>query len=415
MIDSLSRDWAVKQDAQDPLRDYRSHFILPEGIIYLDGNSLGPLPKAVPDRISATIHQEWGTDLITSWNKAQWIDMPQIVGQKIAPLIGAEPDCVVACDSTSVNLFKTISAALAKSQRRKIITEERNFPTDNYIAEGVIKQCGRDHEIITAKSADEIEALLDEDVALLMLTEVNYRNGARHDMADLTRKAHAVGALILWDLAHSAGAVPIDLKGAGVDFAVGCGYKFLNGGPGAPAFLYAAKAHQGAFQQPLSGWFAHQDPFAFEPNYQPDKSIKQYLCGTPPILSLIALDEALSLWEGIDMQVVADKSAALGNYFIALMAAKCAGHDLQLITPQDAHLRGSQIAFTHPTAGYAMISALIDKGVIGDFRAPDILRFGITPLYTSFADIWQAVDIFADILKTRSWDNPAYHSRKTVT
>ena len=414
-MDNLSLDWARQQDASDPLYDYRSYFSLPDGVIYLDGNSLGPLPKTVPARISKTISQEWGVDLITSWNKAGWIDLPQIVGQKIAPLIGAEADNVIVCDSTSVNLFKAISAALAKNPRRKIITEARNFPTDNYIAEGVIKQCSRDHQIITANNADEIESLLDEDVALLMLTEVNYRTGARHNMSDLTRKAHAVGALTLWDLAHSAGAVPVNLSAAGVDFAVGCGYKFLNGGPGAPAFLYASKAHQGCFQQPLSGWFAHQDPFAFSPHYQPDKSIKQYLCGTPPILSLIALDEALSLWQGIDMHAIGKKSAALGDYFIYLMAEKCAGHELQLITPTQSELRGSQIAYTHPFAGYAMISALIDKGVIGDFRAPDILRFGITPLYTSFADIWQAVDIFATILETKSWDQPAYHKRKAVT
>ena len=414
-MDKTKRDYAQSLDDQDKLASLAAHFALPEGVIYLDGNSLGPLPKSVPERLSKTITQEWGTDLITSWNKAGWIDLPERVGAKLAPIIGADSDCVIVCDSTSVNLFKAISAALAINPKRKILTQTRNFPTDNYIAEGVIQQIGTDHELIYCDEPEDITNQLDDDVALVMMTQVNYRNGTCYNMAELTKAAHQAGALILWDLAHSAGAVPVDLAGANVDFAVGCGYKFLNGGPGAPAFIYAARRHQGTFQQPLSGWFAHQDPFAFLPHYQANKGIKQYLCGTPPILSLVALDEALSLWQTIDITALAAKGQALADYFIMLMDERCHGHDLTLITPRQAELRGSQLAYTHPSAGYAMISALIDAGVIGDFRHPDILRFGITPLYTSFDDIWQAVDRFASILARRAWDRPEYHQRKAVT
>ena len=414
-MDNLTLDWAEAQDKHDKLASFATFFTLPEDVIYLDGNSLGPLPKTVAERVNQTITKEWGTDLITSWNKAGWIDLPEQVGRKIAPIIGADPDCVIVCDSTSVNLFKAISAALSCNPKRKIITETRNFPTDNYIAEGVVKQLGKGHEIILCDRPEEIIEQLDDDVALVMLTHVNYRNGRCHDMTEITRLAHEAGALILWDLAHSAGAVPVQLHECDVDFAVGCGYKFLNGGPGAPAFIYAAKRHQGAFQQPLSGWFAHQDPFAFTPDYQPDKTIKQYLCGTPPILSLVALDEALTVFADIDMTALHAKSQALSSYFIFLMEQKCSDYGLTLITPKTANSRGSQVAYTAPHGGYAIVSALIAQGVIGDFRSPDILRFGITPLYTSFADIWHAVDRLATMLKTKSWDKPEFHNRKKVT
>ena len=417
MID-ISLASARAKDASDAMAHHKDAFALPSGVIYLDGNSLGALPKGVAERVSHSLSHEWGEGLIRSWNEAGWIDLPERCAAKLAPLLGAEAENVIVCDSTSVNLFKAISAALMANPKAKIITERRNFPTDNYIAEGVVRQLGQRHDILYCSSQEEIEQALDHaynDIALVMLTEVNYRNGARHNMQQMTDKAHQAGALILWDLAHSAGAVPLALAACDVDFAVGCGYKFLNGGPGAPAFIYAAPRHQGQFQQPLSGWFAHEDPFGFHPSYAPDKGIKQYLCGTPPILSMVAFDEALSLWADVDLPALWDKSQQLCSYFIALIEAKCDGHDLQLLTTKQPDRRGSQVALRHPDGGYAMISALIDKGVIGDFRAPDILRFGITPLYTSFEDIWQAVDIFASILDEKSWDQPHYHQRKTVT
>ena len=417
-MDRLSLDWAKAQDAADPFYALKSAFALPEGVIYLDGNSLGPLPQSVPSRLSHSITHEWGTDLITSWNKAGWIDLPETCAHKIAPLIGADPENVMVCDSTSVNLFKAISAALLCNPRKFILTEERNFPTDNYIAEGVLRLHQQDTEILYCASPEDILKQLAThhgEIALVMLTEVNYRNGFRHDMAEITKAAHQAGALILWDLAHSAGAVAVDLEACDVDFAVGCGYKFLNGGPGAPAFIYAAKRHQGRFQQPLSGWFAHQDPFGFHPTYAPDKTMKQYLCGTPHILSLAALDEALTLWDGLDRTALFAKSQKLISYFIALIQARCSGYGLSVLTPTQADRRGSQVALCHADSGYAMISALIAEGVIGDFRSPDILRFGITPLYLGYEDIWHAIDRFADILATRRWDDPRFHQRKTVT
>lgn len=412
----LSLNAALEMDRDDLLASMRGRFALPEGVIYLDGNSLGVLPHGVAERLNKAVTEDWGRGLIRSWNDAGWIDLPQSIGAKIAPLIGASPHNVVMADSTSVNLFKVISAALAlQTSRHKIVTETRNFPTDNYIAEGVIKQMGDQHHLIHVEDGDDILAVLDEDTAFLMLTHVNYRNGKMHDMKAVTKAAHDKGVLVIWDLAHSAGAVPVNLDDADVDFAVGCSYKYLNGGPGAPAFVYVADRHLGGFMQPLSGWFAHQSPFAFAPEYEAAVDIKQYLCGTPPVLSSLALDAALDLWEGIDLAAIRQKSLALTDYFITLVEARCAGHGLSLITPREGAHRGSQVSFTHPGSGYAIISALIAQGVIGDFRAPDILRFGFTPLYTSFTDVWHAVDKLADILETRRWDQPQFHARKAVT
>ena len=415
-IDKTGIDQATALDAADPLAGLGELFTLPADVIYLDGNSLGALPGAVPDRIAATVTGEWGDGLIRSWNDADWINAPRRVGAKIAPLVGAAPDNVIAADSTTVNLFKVLSAALARRpQRRKIITETRNFPTDNYIAEGVIRQTGCGHQLVHAGSVEAIRDLLDDDVAVLMLTHVNYRNGSVHDMAGLTRAAHDAGALVIWDLAHSAGVMPLNLAGCDVDFAIGCGYKFLNGGPGAPAFLYVAPRHLGGDGQPLTGWFGHADPFGFEPHYRPAADISQYLCGTPPVLGLVALEAALDLWDGIDIGQVHTKAQQLTGYFIDLVEARCGGHDLALISPRDAACRGAQVAFTHPTSGHAIIAALIADGVIGDFRAPDVLRFGFAPLYTRFVDVWHAVDRLADILDQRRWDRPEFHTRRKVT
>ena len=411
-----SLESARARDAGDRLAPLRDAFALPDGVIYLDGNSLGALPRNVAARVAATVEGDWGRGLIRSWNEAGWIDLPARVGARIAPLIGADPACVVAADSTTVNLFKTVSAALAlRPDRRRIVTETRNFPTDNYIAEGVIRQCGGRHELVHAAGADGIIDHLGADTALLMLSHVNYRDGAVHDMAGLTRAAHDAGALVVWDLAHSAGVLPLDLAGCDVDFAVGCGYKFLNGGPGAPAFLYAAARHHGGFAQPLSGWFGHADPFGFDPHYRPAEDIAQYLCGTPPVISMVALEAALELWDGIALRDVHEKAQALTDFFIELVETRCAGHGLSLVSPRDAARRGAQVSLAHPTAGYAIISALIADGVIGDFRAPDILRFGFAPLYTRFADVWHAVDRLAAILDGRLWDRPEFHARRTVT
>jgi kynureninase len=415
-IDHASIGHASALDAGDPLAGLRDSFTLPADVIYLDGNSLGALPRAVPDRIAATVTGDWGDGLIRSWNEADWINAPRRIGAKIAPLIGAAPDNVIAADSTTVNLFKVLSAALAlRPRRQKIITETRNFPTDNYIAEGVIRQTGGAHRLVHADGVTAIADLLDDDVAVLMLTHVNYRDGSVHDMAGLTRAAHDAGALVIWDLAHSAGVMPLDLAGCDVDFAVGCGYKFLNGGPGAPAFLYVAPRHLGGDGQPLSGWFGHADPFGFAPHYRPAGDITQYLCGTPPVISMVALEAALDLWDGIDMRQIHAKARQLTGYFIDLVEARCGGHDLALISPRDAMRRGAQVAFTHPTGGHAIIAALIAEGVIGDFRAPDVLRFGFAPLYTRFVDVWHAVDRLADILDQRRWDKPEFHLRRKVT
>jgi kynureninase len=415
-IDHASIGHASALDAGDPLAGLRDSFTLPADVIYLDGNSLGALPRAVPDRIAATVTGDWGDGLIRSWTEADWINAPRRIGAKIAPLIGAAPDNVIAADSTTVNLFKVLSAALAlRPRRQKIITETRNFPTDNYIAEGVIRQTGGAHRLVHADGVTAIADLLDDDVAVLMLTHVNYRDGSVHDMAGLTRAAHDAGALVIWDLAHSAGVMPLDLAGCDVDFAVGCGYKFLNGGPGAPAFLYVAPRHLGGDGQPLSGWFGHADPFGFAPHYRPAGDITQYLCGTPPVISIVALEAALDLWDGIDMRQIHAKARQLTGYFIDLVEARCGGHDLALISPRDAMRRGAQVAFTHPTGGHAIIAALIAEGVIGDFRAPDVLRFGFAPLYTRFVDVWHAVDRLADILDQRRWDKPEFHLRRKVT
>ena len=411
-----SLESALARDAEDRLAPHRDAFALPDGVIYLDGNSLGALPRNVAARVASTLEGEWGHGLIRSWNEAGWIDLPARVGARIAPLIGADPACVVAADSTTVNLFKTVSAALAlRPDRRRIVTETRNFPTDNYIAEGVIRQCGGRHELVHAADADAVIDCLDADTAVLMLSHVNYRDGAVHDMAGLTRAAHDAGALVIWDLAHSAGVLPLDLAGCDVDFAVGCGYKFLNGGPGAPAFLYAAERHHGGFAQPLSGWFGHADPFGFDPHYRPAGDITQYLCGTPPVISMVALEAALELWDKVDLRDVHAKSQGLTDFFIELVEVRCAGHGLTLVSPRDAARRSAQVSLSHPTAGYAIISALIADGVIGDFRAPDILRFGFAPLYTRFADVWHAVDRLAAILDGRLWDRPEFHARRTVT
>lgn len=403
------------RDRADPLAGKRALFDLPEGVIYLDGNSLGPLPHAVRERVSTVVGNEWRQGLIRSWNDAGWIDLPEKVGGKIAPLIGAEPHSVIASDSTSVNLFKTLSAALhLNSTRCFILSEKSNFPTDLYMAEGLAALLGGRHELRLFEDPAELPGLIDESVTVVLLTHVNYQTGNMHDMKAVTEMAHEAGALTIWDLAHSAGAVPVDLSGSGADFAVGCGYKYLNGGPGAPAFLYVAPRHQEAARAPLTGWFGHKAPFAFDHRYVPADGIKRFLCGTPPVLAMSALDAALDLWADIDMGAVRAKSVALTDCFIELVERRCAGLGLTLASPRDAARRGSQVSFAHKN-GYPVMQALIARGVIGDFRAPDLLRFGFTPLYTRFTDVWDAVSHLEEILRTGTWDRPEFHALAAVT
>jgi kynureninase len=410
----LSRADALALDAEDRLAGFRDRFALPDGVIYLDGNSLGALPKATAPRLAQLVATEWGEDLIRSWTKHGWIDLPQRVGDKIARLIGARPGEVVVADSTSVNLFKLMAAALwLRPDRRVILSERGNFPTDLYVAQGLAELLG-DRHALRLVEPEEIAASIDEDVAVVSLTEINYRSGRRHDMAALTRRAHEAGALVLWDLAHSAGALPVDLDGCGADFAVGCGYKYLNGGPGAPAFLYIAERHQAGFRSPLTGWLGHAAPFAFETGYRKGVGIVQATVGTPPILSLAAFEVGVDLALEADIAEVRRKSLALSRLFLACVAQDCTGLGLTLASPTDEAVRGSQVSYAHPE-GYAVMQALIARGVIGDFRAPDILRFGLTPLYLRFVDVWDAVQILREVLNSGAWDRPEFEARAAVT
>ena len=414
-------------DAQDPLRALRDQFDLPAGVIYLDGNSLGVMPKTAPARVAQAVTHEWGQDLIKSWNSAGWFTLPQRVGDKIARVIGAQPGEVVAADSTSINLFKVLSAALSIAQadhpQKKIILSERtNFPTDLYIAEALCKERGFTLKLV---DAEEIALALNADVAVLMLTHVNYRTGAMLDLKGVTAAAHAVGALTVWDLAHSAGAVPLDLNGAEADFAVGCGYKYLNGGPGAPAFVWVNPQHTDRFWQPLSGWWGHAAPFEFTADYKPASGISRYQCGTQPILSLTALDTGLDVFLAAEqlggMQALRKKSLALSNLFMHLVKSQVMQHGFDIATPALPEQRGSQVSLTRPEGAYAIVQALIARGVIGDFRAgdghqhPDILRFGLTPLYVGYVDVWHAVRHLKEVMETGEWQASRFKQKQTVT
>ncbi|HSV79847.1 MAG TPA: kynureninase [Ramlibacter sp.] len=410
-------------DADDPLRELRALFTLPPEVIYLDGNSLGPLPRAAAGRIAQAVQQEWGEGLIRSWNTAGWFTLPQRLGDRIGTLVGAGPGEVVATDSTSVNLFKVLSAALAMAAqdapgRRTLVSERDNFPTDLYIAETLCRERGLRLRLV---DAEELEAAIDQDTALLMLTHVNYRTGAMHDLRALTRRAHAAGALVVWDLAHSAGAVEVDLHAADADFAVGCGYKYLNGGPGAPAFVWAHPRHTDRFQQPLAGWWGHAAPFAFDPAYRPAAGIARYLCGTQSILGLVALecglDTVLAAQPLGGMAALRRKSLALTDLFIALVEERCAGHGLALVTPREHARRGSQVCLARAEGAYAIVQALIARGVIGDYRAgqPAILRFGFAPLYLRFEDVWDAVEQLRQVLESGDWRRPEFNQSQAVT
>lgn len=429
---TLTRSDCLALDATDRLAAHRASFALPEGVIYLDGNSLGALPRATAARLAQVVDVEWGEGLIRSWNAAGWIDAPRRVGAKIAALIGARDDEVICADSTSINLFKVLACALrlqrAQPQvpvgaRRVILSERGNFPTDLYMAQGLIDLVGADHELMLVEPheiAPTVDAL-GPQLSVLMLTHVNFQTGAMHDMAALTAQAQQHGALALWDLAHSAGAVPVDLDAARADFAVGCGYKYLNGGPGAPAFVFAAQRHLGRlaadpFAQPLSGWLGHRAPFAFDPGYAPATGIERFAVGTPSILALAALDCGVDTVRAAGIDALRAKSVALSDLFIRLVDQRCDGFDLALVTPRDPARRGSQVGYAHPQA-WPVMQALIaaDPAVIGDFRAPDILRFGFAPLYVRFVDVWDAVEALREILASGRHREARYQARQAVT
>ena len=410
----IDRAVLAEWDEQDPLGPFRKRFHLPDGVVYLDGNSLGPLPKAAAERLKAVVHTEWGDDLIRSWNKNDWIGQPQRLGDKIGELVGAAPGQVVASDSTSINLYKLLAAALSLRPDRRIVVSQRdNFPTDLYMVQGLAEQLGQGHSLRYANPED-VPAALDDDVAVLMLTHVNYRDAQMYDMAALTKAAHNSGALVIWDLAHSAGAVPVTLDADDADFAVGCGYKFLNGGPGAPAFLYVARRHQEAVRPVLSGWMGHAAPFDFSSDYVPAPGIKRMLCGTPPVLSMAALEVAVDLLLEADMAALRAKSQRLTQLFFDLVEQECRDFGFVRTGPTDLDRRGSQVSLTHPD-GYAIMQALIARDVIGDFRAPDILRFGLTPLYLRYVDLWDALAVLKDVMATAAWDRPEYKVRAAVT
>jgi kynureninase len=411
---TVTREESLALDAADPLAHKRKAFVLPQGKIYLDGNSLGCLPAHAAGRIARAVSEEWGQSLITSWNRHGWIDLAQRTGDRIARLVGAEQASVLVGDTISVNLFKLMSAALElRPDRRTVVSDTGNFPSDLYIAEGVIRQVDKSH-VLRLTAPDEALNAIDDETALVSVTHVDYRTARTHDIAAIVEKAHAHGALVLVDLSHTTGALPIDLTGLNVDFAVGCTYKYLNGGPGAPGFLYVRPDLQEKIQSPLSGWLGHAAPFAFEQSYRPAPGILRQQCGTPPVLSLIALDAALDVFDDVVMKAVQTKAHALCSQFVAHVESFGVAHGLKLAGPRAMSERGSHVSF-HAPNGYAIMQALIARGVIGDFRAPDMIRFGFTPLYTSFTETFDAAQILRDILETEAWNRPEFLARKAVT
>ncbi|MBZ9854659.1 kynureninase [Mesorhizobium sp. CA13] len=402
-------------DTADPLRAMRDRFTLPQGVIYLDGNSLGAASPAVFGELQKAATQEWAQDLIRAWNTAGWFDMPVELGDQLGRLIGAAAGQTVVCDTTSINIYKVLHAALGmRLDRSVIVAEGDSFPTDLYMAEGVASTRPSTMLRLEGVNAPTIEELIDERVAVILVNHVNYKSGQLRDMAALTRRAHDAGALIVWDLCHTAGALPVELDRSNADFAVGCTYKYLNGGPGAPAFIYAAERHHGDVRQPLSGWWGHARPFAFEQGFAAGTGIHRFLCGTQPVLSMRALKGALDVWNDVDMAEVRRKSIALTDLFIQLVEAKCGVYGLELESPRDGNERGSQVSFLHPH-GYQVMRALIERGVIGDFRAPSTIRFGFTPLYVGYVDVWQAVEVLEDILRTDAWQEARFAVKAAVT
>lgn len=410
-----TRSTCEQYDATDPLASLRAEFVLPEDVIYLDGNSLGALPRAARDRVSEMVDIEWGQGLIRSWNTAGWFDKPIVLGDRLAPLIGAGPGEVVVCDSTSINLFKALSAALRMRPDRKVVlSESGSFPTDLYMMEGATGLLDGYQRRLIGDGSQTLEEALDEDVAVVVLSHVDYRTGQLHDMEKVTELAHRHGALVIWDLCHSVGALPVHLGDCRADFAVGCTYKYLNGGPGSPAFVYVAQRHQEEAHQPLSGWHGHADPFAFTTDYRPAAGIKRFQCSTPHLLSYAPLEASLDIWQRVDLDRLRAKSQAMTGLFIDLVEQECAEFGLEIASPKAPEARGSQVAVRHADA-YPVMQALIDRGVIGDFRAPDLLRFGFTPLYVRFVDVWDAVQVLREVLATEVWRESRYTTRSQVT
>lgn len=417
-VSRVTREDCERLDEADPLASFRDEFVLPSGV-YLDGNSLGARPKSAAARAAAVVEREWGQDLIGSWNTAGWFDLPVRLGNRLAPLIGGGPGTTVVTDTTSANLFKALAAALALQSaadpRRTVVVSERdNFPTDLYVAQGLTDLLGRGHEVRLIDGPDDLAGVLDERTAVVTLSHVNYRTGALWDLAEVTAQVHAVGALVVWDLAHSVGALPIDLTAADADLAVGCTYKYLNGGPGSPAFLWVHPRLADVSSQPLTGWWGHARPFAMEDTYAPAPGVTRFLSGTQPIVSLTLVECGLEIAARADLAAVRAKSLALGDLFLALVEQRCADEPLTLVTPREHRRRGSHLTFAHPDA-YAVVQALIARGVVGDYREPSCLRFALTPLYLRHVDVYDAVDVLADVLATRAWDDERYRVRSAVT
>ncbi len=406
---------AEAADLDDPLREARARFLLPPGVIYLDGNSLGCAPLAALDRLQHAAGIEWARDLIGSWNAAGWFDLPVQCGDLLAPILGAEPGEVVVCDTTSVNVFKTLHAALAmRPDRGVILAEGGGFPTDLYVAEGVAATRPGARLRLEGVDGPDLLEMIDADVAVVLVNQVDYRTGRLRDLAAVTARAHAAGALAVWDLCHSAGAMEVGLAVGGADMAVGCTYKYLNGGPGSPAFVYAARRHHAEITQPLSGWWGHARPFEFAQGYAPDPGIRKFLCGTQPILAMQAMRAGIEMFAEYRLADIRAKSLALTERFIALAEAALAGFGVGLLSPRAARERGSQVSLTHPE-GYAIVQALIARGVVGDFRMPDVMRFGFAPLYVSAADVVRAARTLHQVLAAQAWTEPKYRARAAVT
>jgi len=404
-------DEARKLESADPLAFARERFRLPESLIYLDGNSLGALPAAAPAALAEIAERQWGEDLIASWNRHGWIEWPTRIAAKLSPIVGAKPSELLIADSTSVCLFKMLAAAArARPGRRTVLSQKRNFPTDLYVTQGLCEMLGL---TLRTVEPEEIVSAIDGDTAIVTLTHVDYRSAAFYDMRAINETARSAGALVVWDLSHSAGAIELELNGSGAELAVGCGYKYLNGGPGAPAFVYVADHLQGEFHSPLQGWMGHAEPFAFVDDYRPAEGVLKFLTGTPSILALAALEAGLATFEGIAMRDLAAKSRSLSRLFVDEVEARC-GDQVRLASPRDPLRRGSHVVFAHPE-GYAMMQALIARGVIGDFRAPDLMRFGFAPLYNTHAEMVRAAEVLSDILATREWDQPRFRQRAKVT
>ncbi len=414
----IDRAACEAMDAADPLAPFREKFILPEGVIYLDGNSLGALPVSTPAHVQRVITQEWGQGLIRSWNDAGWFVKPQTLGDRIAPLIGAAAGEVVIGDSTSSSLFQTAVAGMRLRPGRRVVVSERgSFPTDLYVLESVQELLGGREPIERRLIHDDgptLADVLDEDVAIVVLTHVDYRTGRLYDMAEVTRQVQAVGAIMIWDLCHSAGALPVDLNGVGADLAIGCTYKYINGGPGSPSFIWVAERHQAEARPAVTGWQGHARPFDFEVEYAPSAGVSRFRVGTPPLLSYAALEASLEIWADVDLTLLREKSLALTDLFIALVDERLSDWGLEVVTPREHDRRGSQVALRGGD-GYAVMQAIIARGVIGDFRAPDLMRFGFAPLYVTFADVWDAVEVLRDVLVSEEWRKPEYASRGAVT